>query len=126
MPRTGARPEWILVVPSLIGRFDPASVNQAAIFEPVKQRIQRGDVEAQHAASEADPRAGRVSVVQRCLSSIPGPGSYPYMSLPNISTRASARDFTCGTIFYGRAQDGASSAYRGQRLVAAPAFESTF
>jgi len=28
--------------------------------------------------------------------------------------------------FYGRAEDGASSAYRGQRLVAAPAFESTF
>src|SRR2546421_9352064 len=47
------------------------------------------------------------------------------MSLPNISTRASARDFTCGTISYGRAQEGASSAYC-ERLVTAPAFESTF
>src|SRR2546430_12932420 len=32
------RCQTVVTPPSLIGLFDPASVNQAAVFEPVKQR----------------------------------------------------------------------------------------
>jgi len=43
------RRQTVVTPPSLIGLFDPATMNQAALFEAVEQGIQRSDVEAQAA-----------------------------------------------------------------------------
>jgi len=61
------RCQTVVTPPSLIGLFNPTPVNQAAIFEPVKQRIQRGDVEAQHAAREAFDELSDVVAVARLI-----------------------------------------------------------
>src|SRR3974377_284165 len=47
------RGQTVVTPPSLIGFFDPTSLNPAAILEPVEQRIQRSDVEPQLAPRAA-------------------------------------------------------------------------
>src|ERR1700726_2962413 len=42
--------QTVVTPPPLIRLFDPAAKDQASIFEPVEQRIKRGNMEAQDAA----------------------------------------------------------------------------
>src|SRR5215510_3962313 len=40
--------QFVVATPALSGFFNPAALNPAAVFKPIKERVERGDFESQY------------------------------------------------------------------------------
>src|SRR4029077_12068638 len=61
------RCQAVVTPPLLIRFFDPTAKDQASIFEPVEQRIERGNMEAQDAARALFDELSDVVTVARLI-----------------------------------------------------------